>query len=260
MRFSLARLYRIALAGSTALLVLSALWTPISGLAQARREVDPGRARALQLLNESSVAYREGRFGEAATMLQEAYALHAEPILLYNLARALEADGQLDEAAAAYRQFLEVAPEAEQAAPSRRRVEVIEGLIAARDAPVVVEPVVVEEAPVIVAAPPPSAGPDTTAPWVMFAASTAIAGAGAILLGVSVVRYADAERASMIDYAAIESEAFALRDAGAVLLGIGAAAMVGTGIWAIVASTSSGPSESVALRVSPFGLQLDGTF
>lgn len=236
-----------------------ALSVPGSGLAQPRRDDDSGRARALQLLNESSVAYREGRFGEAAAMLEEAYALHAEPILLYNWARALEADGQLDEAATAYRRFLEVAPEADQAAPSRRRLEVLDGLIAARDAPVVVEPVVVEAPEPVIAEPPPPA-PDTTAPWVTFALSTAVAATGAILVGVAVGRYGDAERASMIDYAAIESEAFTLRDAGAVLLGIGAAAMVGTGIWAIVASTSSGPTESVALRVSPFGVGLDGTF
>ena len=241
------------------LLVLCALWMPGAGSAQPRREDDSARARAVQLLNESSVAYREGRFGEAAAMLEEAYALHAEPILLYNWARALEADGQLDEAAAAYRQFLEVAPEADQAAPSRRRLEVLEGLIAARDAPAVVEPVVVEAPDPVIAAPPPPAA-DTTAPWVTFALSTAVAATGAILVVVAVGRYGDAERASMIDYAAIESEAFTLRDVGAVLLGIGGAAMIGTGIWAIVASTSTGPSESVALRVSPLGLQLDGTF
>lgn len=239
------------------------------GRGEASAEEEIAREQALELLEESAVAYREGRFADAAAMLRQAYGLHPEPILLYNLARAQEADGQLDEARDSYRAFLEAAPDAPQAAPSRRRLEVIEGLIAERDSreatTVTPEPTPEpgpEPTPAPVAPATPTAGPDTTAPWIVVSASVAVLATGAILLAVANSRYNDAVNEDVHATAAsLEREALALRDAGAALLGIGAAATVGSAIWLIVASLETpSSSEAVAVQVSPFGVSVSGSF
>jgi tetratricopeptide (TPR) repeat protein len=243
---------------------------PISAAAQPSAEEEIAREQALTLLEDSAAAYREGRFADAAAMLQQAYALHPEPILLYNLARALEADGQLDEARDAYRSFLEASPEAAQAAPSRRRLEVIEGLIAEREAREAADAARLAEEEAAphddASAPtpttPPEVGPDTTAPWIVVSASVAVLATGAILLAVANSRYNDAVNEEVhLTAASLQREAFALRDAGAVLLGVGAAATVGSAIWLIVASLEApSSSDAVAVQVSPFGLSVSGSF
>src|SRR5262249_38752530 len=58
--------------------------------------------RAFDLFEKSKVAYREGRFAEAADLLAEAYKAKPEPVLLYNLGRACEGLGDLQRAIGAY--------------------------------------------------------------------------------------------------------------------------------------------------------------
>ncbi len=231
-------------------------------------EEDQARERALSLFAESATAYREGRFSDAAALLSEAYELHPEPILLYNLARALEADGRLDEARTAYEDFLESSPEAEQAAPSRRRLEVIEGLIAERDARAMTEPVDVstggEAEEVRAPRPPASSGPDLLGPVLTSSLGGAAVVVGSVLLGVASATHASAVTEPVHQNAArLEREAYGLRDAGAVTLAIGGAVAVAGVVWLAV-SLGQGSSESAAppvvLRVGPSSLELSGTF
>src|SRR5688572_4413883 len=72
----------------------------------------PERRRALELFEESARAYREGRFQDAVDKLLEARRAKAEPVLLYNLARAYEALGKPQEAADAYQSYLQEEPNA----------------------------------------------------------------------------------------------------------------------------------------------------
>ena len=68
---------------------------------------------------------------DAAALLEQAYALHPEPVLLYNLARALDAEGEIDDARDAHmHDFSHRASSAEQAPLATRRVEVLGAQIA----------------------------------------------------------------------------------------------------------------------------------
>jgi tetratricopeptide (TPR) repeat protein len=77
------------------------------------------RERALDLTDLGEKAYREGRFAEAADLLQRAYELYPSAVLLYNLARVQESAGNDRQAADLYQRYLEADP----AAGARRTIE-----------------------------------------------------------------------------------------------------------------------------------------
>ena len=52
------------------------------------------KKHALELAAESERAYKDGNFEKAADLLRKAHDTYAEPILLYNLGRALEGAGK----------------------------------------------------------------------------------------------------------------------------------------------------------------------
>jgi tetratricopeptide (TPR) repeat protein len=84
--------------------------------AQASPEKDgpatADKARATELFNKSVDAYRQGDFKQAIALLDEAYALDPQPVLLYNRARAAEGMGDVDETIASYEKFLAQDPDA----------------------------------------------------------------------------------------------------------------------------------------------------
>ncbi len=75
--------------------------------------------QAIALYRQGTKAYDEGRFQDAADLLTRAYALRAEPILLFNLARAYEGLGAVDKAIDAYKRYLARDPDASD----RRSIE-----------------------------------------------------------------------------------------------------------------------------------------
>src|SRR5437879_9782490 len=78
----------------------------LSTRAQAQRRQTSDERRAYDLFKESEASYRAGRLDEAAEKLRQAYVIHPTPILLYNLARALEGLGDKPGAIQSYRQYL----------------------------------------------------------------------------------------------------------------------------------------------------------
>jgi tetratricopeptide (TPR) repeat protein len=84
--------------------------TIATNVAWSQPDRSPTRQKALDLFARSDVAYKAGKFEDAARLLREAHAIHPEPILLYNLARALEGMGDLRGAIDNYKQFLDVSP------------------------------------------------------------------------------------------------------------------------------------------------------
>jgi tetratricopeptide (TPR) repeat protein len=70
------------------------------------------QAQAADLFKKSVDAYRRGAFKEAIDLLNEAYALDPQPVLLYNLARAHEGLGDLDLAISTYEKYLQQEPNA----------------------------------------------------------------------------------------------------------------------------------------------------
>ncbi|MFO0683812.1 MAG: hypothetical protein U0234_17270 [Sandaracinus sp.] len=239
-------------------------------VAQSRAASD-AEARALALFEQSATAYHEGRFADAAALLQEAYTLHPEPVLLYNRARALDAEGDLAGALADYRHFLEASPDAEQAPLARRRVEVLGAQLEERErherelaeAAAQQQAQIADEPPAD--APPPAASraaPDLLAPGLVLGVGLAAAVAGSVVLGLAVQRHDDAVGAPIqADAARLDREALTFRDAGAAVLGVGAAVAVGAAVWMAVAATSSGSGgASAAIRIGPGSISVSGTF
>lgn len=91
-------------------------------------------ARALTLFEESEKAYDAGRFAEAISLLQQAYALKKEPVLLYNLGRAYEGAGDLANAADAYESFLKAQPETPDRGALEQRIATMRRQLAEREA------------------------------------------------------------------------------------------------------------------------------
>jgi tetratricopeptide (TPR) repeat protein len=145
--------------------------------AASAQQVDP---RAAELYEEGARAYREGRFDESAILIRRAYEIEPHPILLYNIARALESAGDLHGALEAYEQFLRDAPsDAEQRPRVTRRVEVLRVELAPDERPR--EPPA--DPPVGPVDPGPIAQPGETEapaawPWVIAGVGVAATGAG----------------------------------------------------------------------------------
>jgi tetratricopeptide (TPR) repeat protein len=89
------------------------------------------RERALALFLESDADYKRGDFEHAAALLREAYSLHPEPILLYNLARALEGLGDFDGAIESYERYLNAATEIADRGAIERRIATLRAKVAA---------------------------------------------------------------------------------------------------------------------------------
>lgn len=87
---------------------------------------------AFKLFEQSEKLYREGKFLEAAELLDRAYTLDPEPTLLFNRARALESAGDLEAAVSVYTLYLEKNPKAGDRLTIERRVETMRGQIAER--------------------------------------------------------------------------------------------------------------------------------
>lgn len=96
----------------------------------AKEVSEDSRAKALALFEESENLYRDGKFAEAAAKLEEAYQLHQEPILLYNLGRARDGNGEFDAAVTAYRSYLDSAEEIPDRGAIERRIQTLEDRIA----------------------------------------------------------------------------------------------------------------------------------
>ena len=64
------------------------------------------KTRAAELFKRSAEAYLRGDFSHAIELLDEAYALDPQPVLIYNKARAHEGLGHVDEAIELYEKYL----------------------------------------------------------------------------------------------------------------------------------------------------------
>jgi hypothetical protein len=83
------------------------------------KESSPEKTRAADLFKKSADAYLKGDFAQAIAYLDEAYTLDPQPVLLYNMARAHEGLGHLDEAITLYERYLTQEP----TSPDRGAIE-----------------------------------------------------------------------------------------------------------------------------------------
>ncbi len=94
---------------------------------------DAKKDKALALFEKSDKAYKDGKFEQAVKLLEEAYSLYPEPLLLYNLGRAQEGLGDLPGAVASYEKYLKDGKEITDRGAIERRVETLKAQLAARD-------------------------------------------------------------------------------------------------------------------------------
>ncbi len=245
-----------------ALAALVILLTPAhSVLAQDESEAtSPEEEQALDLFMEAERAYEAGRVDEAIDLLQRARALHAAPVLLFNLARAYETAGRLEDALEAYRLYLEEEPEAPDRGAIESRIAAIEGQLA-RNARLDEERRRAEER--AAQRTEATSGPSAL-PWV-------VAGVGVLSIGAGALFGFFAEQARDDAIAAPEhadavatfarGEDFAV--AANVLFAVGGAISAAGIIWGVIDLVTSGGADddaSARLEVGPSSVHLRGTF
>jgi len=207
------------------------------------------------LFEAGRVALDDGRLESALEYFSKAYELSDRPPLLYNIATVADRLRRDAEALEAFESYLQRVPDSQHRAAVEARVEVLRRVLAQRAAS---EPA----APPEPASAPASAGAEGStgpgiAPWLVVAASGAVAVTGGILLvlaldDVATVEDApDATRWSELEDA--HDRAPLLSGAGIAMIGLGAVGVVAGVLWA----GASDDSPSVA--VTPGGLRLRGT-
>ncbi len=245
------RLWRGTVAAIFTCVCLSA---SISRAQEATEPTPEDMARSAALFEEAEVAYNAGDLAHAVELLDEAYGLYPEPVLLYNLARAHEALGHLAEARDNYEAFLEAVPDTPDRGAIERRLATLRAQLDAA-----------EEARRRPPPPPPAPPPtDPSEPWVVTAAVVSVAtlatlGVAATLGILSELRLDEARQARSHDLATIAlgeaqdfgSAANILFVAGGVLGAVGL-----TGWIVALALAPGGDDPEVAVRVAPNSLAL----
>lgn len=210
------------------------------------------RARALALFRDSDAHYKRGEFEKAAELLREAYALHPEPILLYNLARALEGLGDFPGAIEQYERYLNAETEIADRGAIERRIATLRAQVERTRGPTSTgEPApppplsdIRTPAPPVVASPsrgepsrraaaPSGAG---RLPWVIAGAGGAVVGVGAVFGYLSQARHDDAVAAPVqADAAQLQDRARTFATVANVAFAIGGVAAVTGVAWGLYA-------------------------
>ncbi|HEY5952671.1 MAG TPA: tetratricopeptide repeat protein [Kofleriaceae bacterium] len=203
------------------------------------------RKRAAELSAQSAQHYKRGEFEVSAALLRQAYALYAEPNLLYNLARALEGMGDKAGAVDAYEKYLAIAKQIEDRGAIQRRVSTLKAELAAQTRPIEraepplaspSQPPVVEPA----AQPPPvepspRITPPSKLPWIPIVGGIAVIGGG---VGFG-LQARNLEQMSIDEPNALDAKDqhdTARKNAmiANVLFAVGGAALVGGIVWEVL--------------------------
>lgn len=225
--------------------------------AAAQSAADEGaRAEAVELFDRGVEAYRRGHFPEAADLFRAAHARTGEPILVYNLARALENAGELEGAAQAYRQYLDAQIAASERPGIEARIEALERRIAERRE---LEAALAERARASDQGEAPStAAPELTergpglAPWILGGAGLAAAVAGTAFAIVATRTHAAADD-EVVNRRALELEDRAGLFATLANVGwIGGGVLMAAGaIWLLVANGGAADARAPSAALAP---------
>lgn len=213
-------------------------------------EVRAESSEAEKLFAESAAAYREGRFDRAIELLEQAYGLSKEPVLLFNLAKAQEGKGDTPGAIASYEKYLSEAAMISDRGAIEKRVETLRAQLADKSAlekKADDERRRREQAEQVKPAPSPI-------PWVLAGVGAAGVAVGGALAAVVKSKEADAQAEP------VNEDAILLRDeAERMAIGVNVAFAVGgtllaAGVtWGIVdvVLTEQANGPHVALELSP---------
>lgn len=262
-----------AWAALASLLVLAALLVLASGAhAEAQELAADQQEEARGLFDAARAAFAAGRYEDALDYFERSYEITHLPEILYNIGHTAERVRHDERALAAFEQYLELVPAAEERAAIESRIRVLRASVEERRRN--------EEAQRrerargeasqagALARAEPDPTPTSTRPrsspseagWVVLGVGGAVAVGGAVLLGVGSARADEVRSASEgtpwpeVRQAYADADAFAI--AGGVLLGVGAAAIAVGAVWGIV---DLGGADA-AVAIGPGRLELRGSF
>lgn len=242
------------------ILGVSALISTLMGLADARADPtpparEPDRERARGLFDESRRLYKDGRFEEAARLLEEAYRLDPAPTLLYNLARARENGGDLEGAVEAYERYLAEDPRAEDRAAIVRRVENLKSQLKERaDLAALAARKSKPPEAYLGARPPPSPSP---LPWVLAGVGAAGAGAGLVFGLLAKSRHdGAAEAPNQMRADALASQAGGLATAANIAYAAGGVLAISGLVWGLLEAAPRTPAPVARLVPSREGVAI----
>lgn len=201
--------------------------------------------RAVALTVESMQHYERGEFAAAIDLLEQAYALEQSPIILYNLGRAHEATGDLEQAIGAYRRYLAGAVDAADRPGVEQRIATLARQLAERRT---LERERDEARRRALAAP---VRRPRAAPWIIVGIGALGVGAGAAL-GIAARSSHDDALAAATGTATADANRSATRlaTAATITLIAGGATMLGGLAWGIVDVSASGPRTGAVVAVS----------
>jgi tetratricopeptide (TPR) repeat protein len=218
--------------------------------------------RALELFEEAEERYEEGNLERAVELLLEARSIYAEePVLLYNLARAYEGLGRLEEALDAYRSYLSEEPNPPARGAIEQRIAAIERQLESRRALESEREALAERARHAERRPVPEDDSGAGAwPWVV--SSVGVAGiAAGIVFGVLAL---DREEQAM--NAAVQADALSLYDEGntfataSTIAFVAGGVVAGLGITWIVFDVALSEGEGPTLAFGTQGFVFGGKF
>jgi tetratricopeptide (TPR) repeat protein len=119
---------RAAHRGIALVIAITAWSLGVSSGSASADDVAP-KDRALELFRASDEHYQRGEFERAVELLRESYDTYPEPIVLYNLARALEGLGDFAGAVAEYERYLRTSQNLSDRRGIERRVTTLKAYI-----------------------------------------------------------------------------------------------------------------------------------
>jgi tetratricopeptide (TPR) repeat protein len=232
------------------------------------------RDRALALFRESDVHYKRGEFERAVALLREAYALHPEPLLLYNLARALEGLGDFEGAIEQYESYLNVATQIADRGAIERRIATLREQVArsarppdsAQDHTTARTATPVSDtrttAPVRLD-PTPSKmhGKPQRLPWLIAGGGGVVLGGGVLLGYLSQTRHdAAVGEPVQIEAQRLQDQAEAFATGANVAYVIGGVAVIGGVTWALLSRREDRDAPRVGIGIGPSSISATWVF
>lgn len=239
------------------LVVTAALLTLLGQVPAAE---PPVAAEFQPLVEQGLELYKQQKYAQAADVFAAAYALKADPSLVFNIARCYERLPDVPRAITEYRRYLDHAgTTAEQRGKARRALEALEEEVAPRATP---QPVA-SAAPAATAnataveAPPPAKVERSYAPsWILLGVGVAGLGVGttfAIMASSEAATYRT--EVSSAERVEIEDRARGQALAADIGFGVGAASVVAAAVVFLLTGEDE-PAVAIAPRASADGVGL----
>jgi tetratricopeptide (TPR) repeat protein len=248
--------------------VIAASLVSIGGVqAQSSASRDARIAQAKKDFAAGTRAYQNGNFDAALARFRHAYELTKSPDLLYNIATVSDRMRHDAEALEAYEGYIEARPKSPDREHVEGRIEALRVAIRAQqraelDAEIEARQAAIEAAAQVKAERPLTqyVGPGP-GPWITIGVSGASMVTGAILVGLGQRDQKNVSSApagsSFAQYQDIADRGPRRTKAGAALLGIGAAGVIGGVIWQL---TGGHEEELPEVSIGPTGISVRGKF